>query len=126
MTAVQAGEHFSQAMRVDVGNGSLLFISGQVAVDASGDVVGNGDMARQTEQVFENLRAILTSEGATLADVAKLTVFVTDMSQRPAVSAVRKRYFPGTKPASTFVEVSKLAGDDLLIEIEAIAVQPHR
>lgn len=122
LSHVQPGDHFSQATRVELGAGALIFVSGQVAVDGRGEVVGRGDMGRQTEQVFDNLRSVLAEQGAALADIAKLTIFVTDIAQRPAVSAVRQRYLPGRKPASTFVEVTELAGPDLLIEIEAIAV----
>lgn len=81
-------------------------------------------ISRQAEQVFENLPAVLAADGAAFDDIAKITVFVTDMSRRAALSAVRDRFLPGRKPASTFVEVTRLAGDDLLIEIEAFAVKP--
>jgi enamine deaminase RidA (YjgF/YER057c/UK114 family) len=83
LTHVQPGDSFSQATRVELGGGVLIFVSGQVAVDARGEVVGRGDMGRQTEQDFENLRSVLAEQGAGLTDIAKLTIFVTDIAQRP-------------------------------------------
>jgi enamine deaminase RidA (YjgF/YER057c/UK114 family) len=115
-------EHFTQAISVPLEGSRLLVISGQVALDAQGKLVGPGDITRQTEQVFDNLQALLAADGATFDDVVKLTIFVTDISQRPKVSAVRSRYLTGRKPTSTFVEVRKLASDDWLIEVEALGV----
>lgn len=112
---------YSQAVRVQLGTSTLIFISGQVAFDFQGNFVGKGDIIRQTEQVFENLKAILASNNASFADVVKMNVYATDMSQRAQVAEVRKRYLTSEPPASTFVEVTKLAGPDWLIEIEAIA-----
>jgi enamine deaminase RidA (YjgF/YER057c/UK114 family) len=104
----------------------VVFISGQVALDKNGNVVGAGDLGRQAEQVFENLKACLASVGATFADVTKLTTFI--VSYRPAVDrailgAVRQKYLPSTNPpASTLVGVQSLATPEIMIEIEATAV----
>jgi reactive intermediate/imine deaminase len=119
--AAPAG-NYSQVVCVDVAGARLIFVSGQVAVDEAGNVVGRDDMGAQAERVFENLRLVLEGAGASLADVVKATVFVTDMGQRGTVAEVRNRYFTGDPPASTFVEVSKLASPDWMIEIEVIAV----
>lgn len=104
-------------------SGTPVFISGQVALDADGRLIGEGDAAAQTEQVFRNLRTVVEGCGGTLDDVVKITVFVTDPSYRPAVAAARQRHFrEGQYPASTYLVVSALAVPQLLVEIEAVAV----
>jgi len=100
----------------------MLFISGQVALDREGRVVGVGDARAQTRQALENMSAMLAVAGATLGDVVKLTVFVTDMREFPKVQEVRAEYWPTDPPASTSVEVSRLVRDELMVEIDAIAV----
>lgn len=109
---------FSQAVKV----GDMIFVSGQLARDRDGQVVGKGDMAAQTRQVIENIRAILREAGAELRHVVKLTAFMTDMARAKEAWAVREAYFRDHPPASTGVEVSRLTHPDFLIEIEAIAV----
>lgn len=100
-----------------------LYLSGQIAFDAEGNVVGRGDMQAQTEQVFKNIEAALAAVGASFADVVKVSYFITDISQMQSVREVRNRYFASDRlPASTAVEVSRLVHPDLLIEIEAVAV----
>jgi reactive intermediate/imine deaminase len=100
-----------------------FYISGQVALDASGNVVGEGDMRAQAHQVFENLHAALQAIGAGFGDVVKLTIFVVDMTQLPAVREVRDQYVRQEQlPASTAVEVRRLAREEFLIEVEAVAV----
>jgi len=104
-------------------SGTPLFVAGQVALDASGQLVGPGDASAQVEQVFRNLRTVLEAGGGTLADVVKLNVYVTDAAFRPAVVAARQRWFAeGRYPASTYVVVSALAVPELLVEIEAVAM----
>ena len=98
-----------------------IYIAGQVAFDQSRQVVGVGDMAAQTEQVFRNLQAALAAAGATFADVVKMTTYVTDMGQAAVIRAVRARYFGETLPASTLVGVTAVAHPDLMVEIEVIA-----
>lgn len=103
--------HYSHIVSVDVGGGALLFLSGQVPVDAAaGNLVGEGDIGRQTEQVFANMRAALEAHGASVNDVVATTSFITDMSQLAAVNEVRARQFPNTAPTSTAVEVSARIG----------------
>lgn len=99
-----------------------VFISGQVAFDPSGALVGPGDLQAQTEQVFRNLKAALESCGASFENVAKMTTFMLDAAQVQTFRDVRNRYFPGNLPASTLVQVSRLARPEWLIEIELIAV----
>jgi enamine deaminase RidA (YjgF/YER057c/UK114 family) len=106
----------------------IVFISGQVALDKDGNVVGAGDLGKQAEQVFENLKACLASVGATFADVTKMTTFIVGYraaADRAILGAVRQRYLPAENPpASTLVGVQALATPDIMIEIEATAVLP--
>ena len=104
-------------------SGLPVFISGQVALDGQGKLVGENDIAAQTEQVFANLRTVVAACGGTLEDVVKITIFVTDAAYRPAVAAARQKYFKeGQYPASTYLVVAGLAVPQLLVEIEAVAV----
>jgi reactive intermediate/imine deaminase len=100
--------------------GRLVFIAGQVAADATGAVVGKGDFKAQTRQVYENLKTAVEAAGATMADVAKINVYVTDISQIAAMREVRQQFFTGNPPASTLVQVVALARPEYLIEVEAI------
>lgn len=103
--------------------GRVVAISGQVALDADGNVVGAGDPRAQAEQVFENLRLALAAAGATLADVIKLNFYATDLSMLPAVREVRDRHVDTSNPpASTAVQVVALFRPELLLEVEAWAV----
>jgi enamine deaminase RidA (YjgF/YER057c/UK114 family) len=99
-----------------------IYISGQVAFDQNGELVGPGDLKAQTEQVFRNLNAALESCGATFEDVAKITVYMLDATQIQVYRDVRDRHFTRSLPASTLVQVVRLARPEWLIEIEAIAL----
>ncbi len=112
----------SQGFRV----GDLLFVSGQAAIDETGAVVGAGDFDLQAEQTFRNLGRVLEAGGSSLADVVKVTIFLTDMTNFPKVVELRGRWFSPPWPADTIVEVSALALPELEIEIEAIAVAAPR
>lgn len=107
---------------VDVSGGRTLYISGQVALDRAGAVVGKADLKVQTTQVFENLKAALAASRASFDNVVKITVFMTDVSDIEAFREIRNRYFTGGLPASTLVQVVRLARPELMIEIEAVAV----
>jgi len=103
--------------------GRLIAISGQVALDETGQLVGLGDPEAQARQVFENLRRCLAAADATFADVVKLTVYVTDLATMTAVRAVRDEYVDTTRPpASSAVQVAGLVLPELLLEIDALAV----
>jgi enamine deaminase RidA (YjgF/YER057c/UK114 family) len=107
---------------VDVTGGRTIYISGQVALDKGGAVVGAGDLHAQTKQVFENLKAALDAAGATFADVVKLNFYVTDASQVQIIRDVRDTYTKGdAAPASTLVEVRRLVRQEFQIEVDAIA-----
>ena len=107
------------------GKGTLVFIAGQVAVDATGKVVGAGDYEAQAVQVFENVKLALSAAGATFEDVLKLTIYIRNLTQeaRKAVMGVRGRYISHTHPpAATMIGIDRLVEDDLLVEVEAFAV----
>src|SRR5436309_9304870 len=103
-----------------------IYISGQIALDRNGAVVGAGDMKAQAEQVFKNLEAALAAAGAKFTDVVKMNTYTTDMSQIQALRDVRARYLGDVLPASTLVQVVRLARPDLLLEVEVIAAVPER
>ena len=107
-----------------MGPGKTVYISGQIALDKGGNLVGAGDMKAQAEQVFKNLEAALAAAGATFDSVVKMNTYTTDMTQVQAIRDVRTKYFTKSTPASTLVQVVKLARPDLLLEIEVIAVVP--
>jgi 2-iminobutanoate/2-iminopropanoate deaminase len=103
--------------------GDLLFVSGCVPVDSAGNLVP-GDVVAQTRQVFANIDTVLAAAGGSLADVVKVTVFLIDVEDRRAVNVVREEVFGESRPASTLVEVSRLAIPGARIEVEAVALIP--
>jgi enamine deaminase RidA (YjgF/YER057c/UK114 family) len=108
---------------VEVTAGRPVYIAGQVAFDRTGALVGPGDFRAQARQVFDNLRAALQSVGASFEQVVKLNIYLLDATQLPALREVRDEYVNTAQPpASTAVEVRRLARDDLLIEVDAVAV----
>lgn len=107
---------------VKVRGGTTIYIAGQVSQNAKGELVGAGDLAAQTRQVFTNLELALEGSGATFADVVKFTIYMRDASQIQLVRDIRSQFVGQQRPASTLVEVSRLADPGFLIEIEAIAV----
>ena len=109
--------HYTDAVRV----GDLLFVSGCVPVDADGRLVGGDDVVAQARQAFANVGAILEAAGASFADVAKVTIFLTDVDDRPKINPVRQELFGAVRPASTLVEVPRLAIPGAKIEVEAVA-----
>ncbi|MFC3574301.1 RidA family protein [Streptomyces yaanensis] len=112
---------------VVVGSGRFVAVSGQLALDENGKLVGEGDPAAQARQVFENLRRCLAAAGAAFDDVVKLTFFVTDMAYLPAIRAARAEHIPEDRlPAASAVQVVALVRPEFLMEIEAYAVLPER
>ena len=104
--------------------GELLFISGLLGVDGQGELVGADDVVAQTRQVFENMRAVLDDAGCRFEDIVKVTVYLTDVDDRPKINPVRQEVFGDARPASTLVEVSRLAIPGAKVEIEAVALIP--
>ena len=115
---------YSQAVRVETSEAVWIYVSGQVALDAEGALVGVGDMRAQTERVFENLRAILEANGATFGDVVKITTYVTTLDDLAGMREVRGRYLPAEPPASTAVQIAALVLPEALIEVDVVAVVP--
>jgi reactive intermediate/imine deaminase len=101
--------------------GDTLYISGIVPVDAAGAVVGGDDVVAQARQVFAIMQRVLAAAGARPADVVKVTVYLLDVDDRPLINPVRQQFFGSARPASTLVEVSRLAVPGARLEIEAIA-----
>jgi reactive intermediate/imine deaminase len=109
---------------VDAPAGRIVYLSGQVAMDTDGRLVGEGDFEAQTRQVFENLTRALEAAEASWSDVVKLDYFLRDVGQIAAVRKIRDEYIDTERPpASTLVEVSGLFRPDVLVEIQAIAIK---
>jgi 2-iminobutanoate/2-iminopropanoate deaminase len=113
--------HYVHAVRAE---GALLFVSGVVPVDADGRLVGGGDVVEQARTVFRNLGEVLLAAGCGFGDVVKVTVFLTDVDDRPLINPVRQEVFGSARPASTLVEVGRLAIEGAKIEVEAVAIAP--
>ncbi len=99
----------------------LLHISGQVSQDINGNTVGPGDIEKQTSQVIEHINTLVNEQGGTLADICKITIFLTSRDHLPTVMEVRRRYFKQPYPATSAVIVAGLANAEWMIEIEALA-----
>lgn len=112
--------HYTDAVRA----GDLLFVSGIVPVDPQGNLVGGDDVVAQTRKVFEIMGVVLASVGASFRDVVKVTVYLTDVDDRTRINPVRQEVFGDARPASTLIEISRLAIPGAKIEIEAVAQIP--
>ena len=110
--------HYTDAVRA----GELLFVSGIVPVDGAGRLVGGDDVVAQARAVFDSLRVVLAAAGASPGDVLKVTVFLADVEDRARINPVRQAFFGDARPASTLVEISRLAIPGAKIEVEAVAV----
>jgi len=111
---------------VTAAGGRTIYISGQVAMNAKGEIVGKGDLRAQTTQIFDNLKAALAAAGAAPKDVVKMSMFVVNFKGADDIAVIREirgAFFKDVEPpASTFLGVSALANPDWMLEIEAIAV----
>jgi enamine deaminase RidA (YjgF/YER057c/UK114 family) len=112
--------NYKMATRME--GGRLLYVSGQVAWDASGNIVGKGDVGAQARQTFRNLRQVLQAAGGDLGSLMKMTTYITRAADRPAVAEARAEVFDGEVPASTLIVVQSLFHPDFLVEIEGVAV----
>jgi reactive intermediate/imine deaminase len=108
--------HYTDAVRF----GDLLFVSGIGPLGEDGSLVGRDDAAEQTRQIFRNMDKVLRAAGAGPADILKVTVYLTDIADRTRINPVRQQFFGTARPASTLVEVSKLAIPGMKVEIEAV------
>ena len=100
--------------------GDTLYVSGQIAVDNAGNIVGEGDCEVQSRQVMANIRAVIKAVGGSMDNVVKITCFLTDVANYPAYSKVRAETFPSNPPASSTVIVAGLVRPELLVEVEAV------
>src|SRR5215208_494727 len=123
-TVAQPIGAYAQATRVESGDAAWIYVSGQMALDRDGRLVGPNDMGAQTEQVFENLRAILEANGADFTHVVKIQTFMTRLDDLAASRQVRARYLASDPPTSTTVRVAGLVLDEALIEVDVVAVAP--
>ena len=112
--------NYKMATRME--GGRLVYVSGQVAWDASGNIVGKGDVGAQARQTFRNLRQVLQAAGGDLSSLMKMTTYITRIEDRPAVAEARGEVFDGEVPASTLIVVKSLFHPDFLVEIEGVAV----
>ena len=116
---------YSPGVRVPLGEGrSLVFVSGQVASDDEGRLIGGNDPGAQAEAVFGRLRGVLRAAGGDLRHLVSVTIYLAELTDFPAVSAVRNRLLAEPPPASVLVEVSRLAEAGRRVEISGIAVVP--
>ena len=112
--------HYTDAVRF----GDLLFISGIGPLAEDGSLVGRDDAAEQARQIFRNMDKALRAAGASPADVLKVTVYLTDIADRTKINPARQQFFGAARPASTLIEVSKLAITGMKVEIEAVVGLP--
>jgi len=117
---------YSPAVKLELGGASLLFVTGQLALDPEGRAVAPFDAATQTEYIFGLLRKILAEAGMTLADVVRAQTYLTDMADYEKFTTVRDRYFGEVRPASTLLEVKGLAHRGCCVEIELTALKPNQ
>jgi reactive intermediate/imine deaminase len=117
---VPSGVAPNPALSPGIQVGDFLFVSGNVGQDQNGNLVGEGDCEAQSRQVMSNIRTIVEAAGATMADVVKITCFLTDVADYPAYSKVRAETFPSSPPASSTVMVVALVRPEFLVEVEAI------
>lgn len=119
----QSGRSYSHGVKVDVGDSEMLFITGQIAKDENGEIVGVGDIGRQTEYVFKKVISILLEAGMDLNDLVKVNIYLTNMDEFEKVSAVRNKYLNESKPASTTVQINGTTTKGCDLEIDAIAIK---
>lgn len=118
---VDPGTHYSQAVAIQA-KGVMVFISGMTARRADGQIAGIGDVEEQTRQVCENLKNAVEAAGGTMDDICRVDVYLRNIGDSERVNKVRRQFFRSPPPASTTVEVSKLASLEFLVVINAIAM----
>jgi 2-iminobutanoate/2-iminopropanoate deaminase len=125
--SVATPKGYSHAAIIDLGSCQMIVLSGQVPLDNNGNLVGQGNFEKQSEQVLLNIKNILSELGAAMEDIIRLGIYTTDISQMQAFRDVRDKFINlKTPPTSTLVQVSKLFRGDVLIEVEATAIIPKR
>lgn len=114
---------YSHGLKVDIGDSEMVFITGQIAMDKNGNAIAPNDITAQAEFIFQNIQKILAEGNASIDDVVKAVIYVTNMSDFKAISAVRNKYFEKAKPVSTLVEINRTVKDGCNLEIEVIAIK---
>lgn len=122
-TMKQPSKAYSNGILVPLGSANMLFVTGQLAQDSNGQVVGPNDAEKQARFIFEHIAIILDDAGMSMDDVVKTQIFLTDMKDSSKVSPVRDEFFCNSKPASTMLEVNKMVKDECCVEIEVIAIK---
>ena len=112
------------SMGVIQGEGQVVYLKGQVALDQAGQIVGRGDMSLQVRTVLTNIQTVLAHVGGQMSDIMSLTQYVTDIEAFMAAGHVRNEFFAPPYPVTTTIEVSRLYDADLMVEIPAIAEVP--
>ena len=126
-SSVAAPKGYSHAAVIDLGNSQMVLLSGQVPLDNKGNLVGKDDFSKQTEQVFLNIRNIISELGGTMDNIIKIGIYTVDISQIQSFRDVRNRFINiKNPPASTLVQVTKLFRDDVLLEVEVTAIIPKK
>jgi enamine deaminase RidA (YjgF/YER057c/UK114 family) len=115
---------YSQSVRVETADATWIYVSGQIAVGLDDELVAPNDLPAQTQQVYENLRAVLDAHGATFGDVVKIQTYFTTLDGLAESREIRARYLPAEPPASTAVQVVALVVPDAVIEVDVVAVVP--
>jgi enamine deaminase RidA (YjgF/YER057c/UK114 family) len=113
------------SMAVIQGDGQVVYLKGQVALDARGEVVGAGDMGIQTRKCLDNIRTVLRNLGGDTSDIVSLTHYVTDIAAFMTTGDIRREFFSAPFPVTTTVQVAALYRPELVVEITAIAEIPH-
>lgn len=126
-STVHTPKGYSHIAEIDLGNCTMLIISGQVPLDSKGKLAGKDDLTVQAEQVFRNIRSCVESAGGNMNNIVKLNYYLTDASQVQKVRDVRDKFInTANPPASTLVQVSRLFHEDVMLEVEATAIIPRK
>lgn len=116
---------YSHGLSVNIGNSTMIFVTGQIAMDKDGNSVAPNDIQKQAEYIFENIQTILKEANSSLDDVVKAVIYVKDISKFKEISEIRNRYFEKAKPVSTLIEISNTVKEGCDIEIEVIAIKEN-
>ena len=126
-TSVSTPKGYSHSVEIDLGNCRMIIISGQVPLDKQGNLVDKDDLAKQTEQVFLNIKNIIEESGGTMDHIVKTGIYMVDLTQIQTFRDIRNKFINLQKPpASTLVQIKSLFSDDWLIEIDATVIIPNQ